>query len=87
MATTTIRAYPHFLAPSPARAHRAGDLHADDHLLAALARDLRGDGGYRSGAPLGLGALRMHGEAIYQRDLEESRALGKEAVEEMQGPK
>ena len=37
--------------------------------------------GYRSGAPLGLGALRMHGEAIYQRDLEESRALGKEAVE------
>jgi phenylpropionate dioxygenase-like ring-hydroxylating dioxygenase large terminal subunit len=37
--------------------------------------------GYRSGAPLGLGALRMHSKEIYERDLEESRALGKEAVE------
>ena len=37
--------------------------------------------GYRAGAPLGLGALRMHTEEIYERDLEEARALGKEAVE------
>jgi phenylpropionate dioxygenase-like ring-hydroxylating dioxygenase large terminal subunit len=36
--------------------------------------------GYRSSAPLGLGALRMHTEAIYERDLQESRALGKAAV-------
>jgi phenylpropionate dioxygenase-like ring-hydroxylating dioxygenase large terminal subunit len=37
--------------------------------------------GFRSGAPLGLGALRMRSEAIYERDLAESRALGKAAVE------
>jgi phenylpropionate dioxygenase-like ring-hydroxylating dioxygenase large terminal subunit len=37
--------------------------------------------GYQSGAPLGLGALRLHTDAIYERDLGEARALGPAAVE------
>jgi phenylpropionate dioxygenase-like ring-hydroxylating dioxygenase large terminal subunit len=37
--------------------------------------------GYRSRAPLGLGAMITNGEALYERDLEHARALGKEALE------
>ena len=37
--------------------------------------------GYRSSAPLGLGAMLTDGEALHERDLQDARFLGKEAVE------
>jgi len=37
--------------------------------------------GYRSGAPLGLGALLARTEALHERDLEDARPLGPAAVE------
>jgi phenylpropionate dioxygenase-like ring-hydroxylating dioxygenase large terminal subunit len=37
--------------------------------------------GYRKGAPLGLGALRMHSDELYERDARECQPLGQEAVE------
>jgi phenylpropionate dioxygenase-like ring-hydroxylating dioxygenase large terminal subunit len=37
--------------------------------------------GYRAGCPLGLGALRLYSDALYERDLEEAAGLSPEAAD------